>query len=173
MKNNEKRTDVSDIEKIITQLDNAGKMITSKSIGEEIGQTAANIHRILINFKINLKPYQNKYRAEKEIKKNQEITATISKLKNLNTTSDYTLEELIKIINFSGELKEFKSLMIKEKIPYTKLKFIRELKKIDTEKKTLKELYSYCDLKEDEINLATFRTRLYEHNIDYKKDYSK
>ena len=167
--NNSKRDNVADIRAIIEELDKKGELITSKAIGERLGQTGANVHRILVQFNINLKPYQDKHRAKERIKKAQEDIDIVFRLK-LADTATHTIDELIALTNYQGTAKDLKRILIAHKLPYkTKSWFAQHLKKVPTADKTLSELYRECELDGSDISFATFRTRLYENAIPYKQ----
>lgn len=169
MNNNTKRTDVADIRAIIDELDKEGQLITSKSIGERLGQSGANVHRILVMFGIDLKPYQDKYRAQERIRKAKESIEVTTRLRGMDT-AQHTLDELVALSGFSGTAKQLKRLLVAQKMPYkTKSWFAQHLKKVQTDDKTLRELYKECDLESQGISFATFRTRLYENAIPYKQ----
>lgn len=173
MQNNAKRNDANDILEIIKSMDNNGELITAPAIAKYVGQTASNVHRIIKIFKIDLKPYQKKFR-ENKIKKilkefNQKQKKTVDCLKNIDTAS-YNLSELLKITNFQGTEKQLKDILINHKMAFkTKSWFAQHLKRVETQEMTLRELYKECKLQENDITFATFRTRLYENAIPYKQ----
>jgi AraC-like DNA-binding protein len=169
MNNNTKRKDVADIRAIIDELDKEGQLITSKAIGERLGQSGANVHRILVMFGIDLKPYQDKYRAEERVRKAKESIDIATRLRAIDT-SQHTLNELVALTGFNGTDKQLKRLLIAQKLPYkTKSWFAQHLKKVQTDDKTLRELYNECGLESQGIAFATFRTRLYENAIPYRQ----
>lgn len=169
MNKNIKRKDVDDIYKVIKELDKNGEYITIRLIAKHLNQTSANIHRIIKNFKIDLKPYKDKYKINKSIREANEKNKAIIQLKQIDT-ANYTIRELINLIEFPGTEKQFKSILINNALPYkTKSWFAQYLKKLNTQEKTLYELYRDCQLNETDISFATFRTRLYENAIPYKQ----
>ena len=173
MQSNTKRKDAQDILKIIDELDKQGVLITAPSIAQKFGQTPANVHRILQMFNIDLKPYQRKYRAKvKQDRANNQVkdqAGTVAKLNALDTAK-YTLTELVNQTAFQGTERQLKAIMVQHKLAYkTKSWFAQHLKKVETENKTLRELFNECKLHESDITFATFRTRLYENAIPYKQ----
>lgn len=166
---NTKRNDVDDIMQIIKRLDDQGIYITSKSIANELKQTPANVHRILTLFNIDLKPYKAKFKNNKQAQKNITDNAYLSKMKGLETYK-HTVDELIKVAEFKGTEKEFKKFLREHNIVFkTKSWFVNLLNDIPTKQHTLKELYDLCELTDDEVSLSTFRTRLYDNGVPYKK----
>ena len=169
MNSNTKRKDVDDIYQIIKELDEKGQYVCAPLIAKHLNQSAANVHRIIQNFKIDLKPYQRKHRANKAIRQAGETSRAVAQLKSI-ATANYTLTELCNLIDFQGTEKQLKSIMINHALPYkTKSWFAQHLKKVDTKDKTLSELYRECKLDGSDISFATFRTRLYENAIPYKQ----
>ena len=169
MNSNTKRKDVDDIYEIIEQLDRNGEYVCAPTIAKELGQTPANVHRIVQNFKIDLKPYQRKHRANKAIQRAADTTKAIAQLRGVDTAK-HTLSELCRLIAYPGTEKQLKAILIAHALPYkTKSWFAQYLKKVDTRDKTLSELYEQCNLDGSDISFATFRTRLYENAIPYKQ----
>lgn len=173
MQINTKRTDVEDIKDIIKKLDAKEVLVTATSIAEQFGQTPANVHRILKLFEIDLRPYQHKHRAKIKVERFNNIVedqaAIIAKLHSTETVK-YTLQELVNLMDFKGNVRQLKSIMVREKLIYkTKSWFAQHLKKMDTQCKSLRELFKECNLDENEVSFATFRTRLYENAIPYQQ----
>ncbi|HAU4290873.1 TPA: hypothetical protein ACQVKY_005152 [Serratia marcescens] len=173
MQSNSKREDVQDILDIIEKLDSKGELITALAIAKQLGQTKANVHRILKMFNIDLKPYQDKYRAKAKAQRTQALidsqADTVASLRALDTAK-HTLPELMALIGFTDSERALKAILVREKLPYkTKSWFARELKKVDTKDKTMRQLYEDCGLQDEGITLATFRTRLHENAIPYKQ----
>lgn len=169
MNSNTKRKDVDDIYAIIKQLDDNGEYVCAPTIAKQLGQSPANVHRIMQNFKIDLKPYQRKFRANRAILQAKETGEALAQLRGIDT-ANYTVAELAKRIAYPGTEKQLKTVMINHALPYkTKSWFAQYLKKVDTHDKTLNELYEQCNLDGSDISFATFRTRLYENAIPYKQ----
>lgn len=171
MKKTNKRNDVQDILKIIRQMDASDEFITTNSIGKHLNQTGANIHRILKTFDIDLKPYQKRFRLERQASKvslKNQNKQSMDRLKKLNTAK-HSLTEIARMIDFKGTAAELKTLLVHNIIPFkTKIWFTHYLKSQDTSNLTMRELFKKCRLNEDEISYGTFRTRLYENAIPYK-----
>lgn len=166
---NTKRNDVDDIMQIIKRLDEQGIYITSKSIANELKQTPANVHRILTLFNIDLKPYKAKFKNNKQAQKNITDNAYLSKMKGLETYK-HTVDELMQIAEFQGTEKEFKKFLKEHNIVFkNKSWFVNLLNDIPTYQYTLRELYELCGLTENDVSLSTFRTRLYDNGVPYKK----
>lgn len=173
MQNNSKREDVHDILVIIENLDAKGELITALSIAKQLGQTKANVHRILKMFEIDLNPYQTKHRAKVKQQRAQALADSqadiVAALRALDTAK-HTLPELMDLIAFDGTERGLKAILVREKLPYkTKSWFAKELKKADTTGKTMRELYEECGLETEGVSLTTFRTRLHENAIPYKQ----
>lgn len=167
---NNKRNDVQDILAIIKEMDRKGEFITAPTISKYVGQSAANVSRILKAFEVDLKPYQVKYKAKAKEAAIQDIA---KRLKRLNT-ANYTLEQLAEKIGFTDGTRKLKAILVREKLPYkTKSWFAQHLKKVETENKTMRELFDECKAKDKSLSYTTFRTRLYENAIPYKAVWSR
>ncbi|MCD0496800.1 hypothetical protein LP085_08060 [Achromobacter sp. MY14] len=167
---NNKRNDVQDILAIIKDMDERGEWITAPTISKYLGQSAANVSRILKAFGVSLRPYQAKYKAKV---KEQDISTIAARLRRFKT-ENYTLEQLAEKTGYDGGTRKLKAILVKEKLPYkTKSWFAQHLKKVETESKTMRELFNECKAKDKSINYTTFRTRLYENAIPYKTVWSR
>lgn len=166
---NTKRKNIDDILEIIKRLDEKGILITSQAIAKEMNQTSANIHRILTLFNIDLRPYKAKYKANKLAIKNSQDSQYISKMRGVETFK-HTITELMQIAEFQGTEKEFKKFLKEHNIVFkNKSWFVNLLNDIPTYQYTLRELYELCGLTENDVSLSTFRTRLYDNGVPYKK----
>lgn len=170
----EKRTiDVTEIFNAISKLHQENKKITYKEISKLFGQTASNIQRIAKKYNIDLKPFQQKYKStvnkKKQIDMNEYEKEIIARLKNIDTKK-YHVSEIAEFINYENNVRALRRILNKHNIEHRTTKnIIKFLKSIDSRQYTLKQLHSLCDLNPDVFPESTFRTRLHEHNIPYKK----
>ena len=168
---NKKREDIDDILRIITMLNKQNRKVTCKSIAQELGQTPQNINRILHQFNIDIKHHQAYYKEkqlERQAKQELELAKKLLSIK----TEKLSFKELMELSKFQGSVKEFKKFIARHHIPYFKhVWFIEKLRMIQSQEYSIKELYDRFNLQEHEISIATFRTRLYENDIPFKRIY--
>ena len=168
---NKKREDIDDILRIITMLNKQNRKVTCKSIAQELGQTPQNINRILHQFNIDIKPYQAEYK-QKLLKIVKHMELELANYLLSMKTEKLSFKELMELSKFQGSVKEFKKFIARHHIPYFKhVWFIEKLRMIQSQEYSIKELYDRFNLQEHEISIATFRTRLYENDIPFKRIY--
>ena len=168
---NKKREDIDDILRIITMLNKQNRKVTCKSIAQELGQTPQNINRILHQFNIDIKPHQAEYK-QKRLKIVKHMELELANYLLSMKTEKLSFKELMELSKFQGSVKEFKKFIARHHIPYFKhVWFIEKLRMIQSQEYSIKELYDRFNLQEHEISIATFRTRLYENDIPFKRIY--